>query len=146
MPITAPQDLAAGLLTGSWSIITAGAPQHAVAAKGGNDGLRRWLLLAGYRPVSLRGVYQGTPDGLSFLVPDLPPMEALELGRMYGQDAVITGGVMASCATGAGVPWTGEVLTGPEALASDYHSIVDGTDLAFSLVFDWEREVPVTAV
>lgn len=123
------------LHTGEYAILTASEPAYPPALPGGNATLCFLLELLNYEPIEMRGVYRGVPDGVSYLVPDMEPDEALRLGERFGQAEIVLPEGMVDVRTLETAPWTGEVKVGPEAESEPYHSVLPN-GLAFSLGFD----------
>lgn len=135
-------DLARPILGRRFAILTANAPQHTVLATGGNTALAEFLRCANQKFYRVQGVYQGTPDGESFLVPELSVENARAYGVMFGQDSVLTDQGMVYTQREARNPLDGTFLTGRDALASDYYTILPSGE-AFSLGIDFDTELPL---
>jgi len=121
-----------------WAVVTAtqeavGDPAQNLAF---NEQLRDELDAAGITYTITTGVYKGEPQGESFLIL-ADEATALDLGRKYKQESILTNrGLVYSDSTGV-TPVTGENLVGEAALADDFYSQLE-TGLAFSMGLDFD--------
>ncbi|PWT75526.1 MAG: hypothetical protein C5B59_08590 [Bacteroidetes bacterium] len=110
-----------------------------------NQELMSDLRQKGYRPVTVEGVMENVEGQKehSFFVPNITPEDALELGKKYGQDSVLTNDGLHILSKNTLVPVKGFVK-GAEALKEPYHSVVNGHPFAVQL--DWDKEAPKSDV
>jgi len=109
--------------------------------------LLRDLMKLGYRPVPLRGSWEGVTEK-SLLVPGITPEELFELSRKYEQDAVIhksKDGVLGMYHT-KGEP-RAEVAVDPKGhpeydIATDKSLYSKARGLSFEFGFLWGEELP----
>lgn len=102
-----------------------------------NARLRRMLDQQGIPYIEVVGMYQGQPDGTSFMiVADEPTV--MKFGRQFNQDSVLTrDGLIFTARPRADVPVTGEVIVGEQALQEDFYSVTPGgTQFSMELGFD----------
>lgn len=117
--------------------------------------LIRDLQKLGYKPIPLRGAWEGVTEK-SVLVPKIKPGDLFDLGRRYGQDAVIhksKDGVLGMYHT-KGKP-KAQVAVDPKAdpafdvsTAKDLYSKARGLSFEFGFLWGddvpWDGETPVT--
>jgi hypothetical protein len=85
----------------------------------------------------VEGMYQGVPDGISYMVLADEPT-AVYIGGRYDQDSVLTNrGFIYSTAVLPRTALTGEIAYGEDALSQDFYSRTEEGD-AFSLGLDFE--------
>lgn len=84
----------------------------------------------------VEGMYQGVPDGISYMVLADEPT-AVHIGGRYDQDSILTNrGFIYSSAVLPRTALTGEISYGEDALSQDFYSRTEEGD-AFSLGLDW---------
>ncbi len=81
------------LKTKQWAIVTASNPNNQALSPDENATRNAKLIedleAQGYEAIPVEGKYGGN-DEISFLVPNLTPQKAFELGHKYGQESVLT--------------------------------------------------------
>lgn len=100
-----------------------------------NDNLEKALIADGYNPVPVSGSYKGIDQGKNFLVTGMTPDEALDWGRRYKQESVLTPNGLLYADGSIQPPDATQTKIGPEAEKQDYFSRVEGGP-AFSLGFE----------
>jgi hypothetical protein len=108
-----------------YAILTAANPAGKVLTKAENDArntaLELMLKEKGYTPIKQKGVYGGNEEP-SYLIPGLPADEAVQLGKHFNQDAVITKEGWHRLADDKVFP---RLNAGFDQNATDYYSQVD---------------------
>lgn len=118
----------------------AGPPEHPenVAA---NQRLVEELKAAGYKPEEMAGMYEGNPQGASYLVPGMDAETARKWGKKYGQESVIVPQGLLYSESGDLNPIDLTRTTyGPEALQKPFYSKLGETP--FSMFIDFDRTIP----
>ena len=89
----------------------------------------------GYQPIVLEGRGPDFTEN-SLLVPGLKTLDAIELGRKYGQSSVIGSEGLIDVTTGVAKPIV-DTIYGEEARTQPYHSIakIQGREIPFSMEF-----------
>lgn len=134
---------------GSFGVISA----YGRGAKSENKS-RHGMLVAdlqarGYRWVDLKGSWEGVSEK-SVLVPRITPQDLFELGRKYGQDAVIYKSKEGILAMYHLKEHTAEVAVRPADLGPAFQAAANDTlyskarGLSFSIDFLWGRKLPWT--
>ena len=101
-----------------------------------NERLRQQLAEQGIPFIEVEGMYEGQPDGTSFLIV-ADEATVTTFGKRYLQDSVLTrDGLIFTRRPQPDVPLTGQVVTGAEATQQDFYSILpDGTAFSLELAF-----------
>lgn len=140
------QNIATALTKPGWTVLTAtqealGKGTDEVNVKA-NDTLAAELAEAGYDHVPVNGSYKGVDQGLNFLITGISPDEALELGKKYKQESVLTNeGLVYADGTRNPVDRAATFI-GDLAKEQDFYSqIEDGP--AFSLGIDFSVREPL---
>lgn len=136
--------LPAALAKPNWAILTGteeskglGTAPANVAA---NEALKKELTKAGFDPIPVQGNYKGVDQGQNFLVTGITPKEALEWGKKYNQESVLTpDGLYYQDGSVHPVEPT-EHYFGDEAKGQDYYSQVEGGP-AFSMGIDFSTKM-----
>lgn len=137
-----PDVLADFLQRPGWTVITATREDLPDVIKErrneeSNERLRRTLEERGLPYVTVRGRYKGTDQGTSFLVVT-DEATALNLGRTFSQESVLTSEGLIYSRPQPATPATGDVVTGEAATEEDFFSETEG-GTAFSMGLDFDR-------
>lgn len=109
-----------------------------------NQELRAELEESGKPFLRVSGFYKGVDQGDSFLITDISPEEALELGRKYGQESVLVPeGLLYEDDTINPIR-PEDTIVGDAAKTQDFYSQVEGGP-AFTLGINFDRRVPRNA-
>lgn len=134
-------------LGGSFGIISAYSSRSKKENQTRHGQLMADLQQLGFRPVQLRGSWEGVTER-SMLIKNIPPGVLFELGRKYGQDAVIyksKDGVLGMYHT-KGAP-KAEIAVDPQGepafeAAADKSLYSKSRGLSFGFGFLWGKDVP----
>lgn len=100
-----------------------------------NERLYNELARAGHTPIEVSGSYKGVDQGRNFLVTGISPEEALDWGRKYNQDSVLTPQGLLYSDGSVQPPDATKNKIGKSAEKEDFFSRVENGP-AFSLGFD----------
>lgn len=119
-----------------FAILQAENPQNTRVSEAKNaeltETLRRELISRGYKPVAVGGNTRDVAGVTehAFFVPGMDTTEALDLGKKYNQQGILTHDGLHDLNSGTTVPIdrTGKILTGDEARKQQYFTTVGSTD------------------
>jgi hypothetical protein len=97
----------------------------------------------GFKPIHAEGVYGGSPEK-SFIVPGMTEAEALELGKKYGQESVLTPkGLIYG--DGSGIHAGDRLNTVFDDTATDFYTKanVGGKEIKFQIPHNFDAKVPL---
>jgi hypothetical protein len=102
-----------------------------------NDILIKQLEAAGFKPIPVEGHYGGNPEH-SFIVPGMTDAEALEFGKVHGQESVLTPkGILYQ--DGTKNPGDVTKVDFDPSRKKDYSIInIGGKDIKFYIPIDWD--------
>lgn len=146
---------ASPLNTHAWAVVAAELSDEQVARLGlaghtnaeATNMLRSELQRRGFKPIDVQGHYGGDAEA-SFMVFGMTPEEALNVGEMFHQDAVITNdGFLYNRDPKASPDFSGQAreATGMAYnTQSDFRSelVIGGKKVNFAQELDWENTVP----
>lgn len=142
------------LQNGEYGILTALDPRHPmeVTLREGESPSQRLvgeIKKMGYEEwdiIPMTGTYQGQPQGTSFIVRGMTAEDAIQLGRMFGQEEVISNEGMIQVATGAVAPRTGSVIVGDDVAGHEFFSTLwhgDQPMVNFTVNYNFEQRIPL---
>ena len=128
-----------GFIHSNWAILTA--TQEALGSYDneknllGNKELSRQLKSCGYYYIVLNGCYAGTAQGDSFLVMDMPELMALEFGKRYRQESILTRNGLVMCENGkfSGLNYRKTLIGERAKQVANYSTFPDGSAFSLSL-------------
>jgi hypothetical protein len=127
-----------------WAILTgtqeAQGPADNAANQANNERLYKSLVAEGHTPIEVSGSYKGVDQGRNFLVTGLTPQEALDWGRKFKQESVLTPNGLTYSDGSVQAPDATKTKIGKDAEKEDFFSRVENGP-AFSLGFE-ERAHP----
>jgi hypothetical protein len=95
--------------------------------------------------VELQGMYEGVPDGVSYMI-NADEATVVALGREFSQDSILTrDGLVFARQAAPDVDATGDLMVGEEALSQDFYSVTPG-GTPFSMGLDFGKSGPGVAV
>lgn len=139
------ETIAEALQEPGWAIITAtqevkGAGTDPVNLRA-NEQLRNYLEDNNLNFETVSGKYKGVEQGENFLVTDITPERALEIGKKFEQESVLTPeGLLYQDGT-VNPTRPGELVVGKEAAKRDFVSQIEGGP-EFSVGIDFSKRVP----